>query len=291
MGRSFFDAAPGLFGEVSQAIGLDVARLCFEADEETLRQTQNAQIALYTVSTAAFRVLRDLAPDLPVRAAAGHSVGEYAALACGAHFTYGEGGRLVKKRGETMAEAGKVRPGTMAAVLGLDRQAVEAACAKADGVCVVANDNCPGQLVVSGDVASVSQVSELLKAAGAKRVLPLSVSGAFHSPLMEGAARAMGETLRLAAFDPGKLPVYSNVTARPGDDWPDLLERQLKSPVRWTETVQNMVADGFDTFIECGHGSVLTGLIKRIAPEATAMSVTDVVSAQTAVEAVMERKA
>lgn len=290
MGRSFYGAAPGFFAEVSTAVGRDVYKLCTESDEETLRQTQIAQLALYAVSTAAFRILMEVAPGLPVKAAAGHSVGEYAALACAGCFTFSEGARLVQTRGETMAQAGKERPGTMAAVLGLDRAAVEAVCAAGPGVCVVANDNCPGQLVISGEVEAVHGASERLKAAGAKRVVPLNVSGAFHSPLMQESARVMGETLRIAAFDPGKVPVYSNVTAKPGSDWPRLLEEQLKSPVRWTETIQNMVADGFDTFIECGHGSVLSGLIKRIAPEATTLNVTDVESAQAAGEALKEKR-
>jgi [acyl-carrier-protein] S-malonyltransferase len=289
MGKGIFEAAPGMFAEVSQAVGFDVAELCLGSDEETLRQTQNAQIALYTVSTSAFRILADIGKGLPFRAAAGHSVGEYAALAAASVFTIGEGARLVQRRGDLMAQAGKTRPGTMAAVLGLDRETVEAECKKSSGVCVVANDNCPGQLVISGEVDAVAQVSEALKVAGAKRVLPLNVSGAFHSPLMEEPAKELGEMLRLAPFDKGGVPVYSNVTAKPGDGWPHLLEEQLKSPVRWTETVQNMVADGVDVFIECGHGSVLGGLIKRIAPTATTYTVSDPESAVATVEALKER--
>jgi [acyl-carrier-protein] S-malonyltransferase len=290
MGRAFFDKSPGVFVQVSRAVGFDVAKLCFGTDEETLRQTQNAQIALYTVGVAAFRELLAVDPNLPVRAAAGHSVGEYAALAAAGILDIAEGARLVQNRGETMASAGKERPGTMAAVLGLERAAVEAECKKASGVCVVANDNCPGQLVISGDTDSVSEVGEALKAAGAKRVLPLNVSGAFHSPLMEKPAQEMGEALKRAKFNIGAIPVYSNVTATPGGDWPDLLEEQLKSPVRWTETVQNMVSDGARTFIECGHGSVLGGLIRRIAPEAQTLAVNDPASAHAAVEAIKERQ-
>lgn len=290
MGKALFEASPGVFAEVSQAIGLDVASLCIEADEDTLRQTQNAQIALYTVGVAAFRSLLAADPNLPVRAAAGHSVGEYAALAAAGNMSIAEGARLVAKRGETMASAGKERPGTMAAVLGLERPIVEAACRQTNGGCVLANDNCPGQLVISGDVASVAAVGEALKAAGAKRVMPLNVSGAFHSPLMEAPAKVMGEALRTAAFSKGAIPVYSNVTAMPGEDWPNLLEEQLKSPVRWTETVQNMVADGIDIFLECGHGSVLGGLIRRISPSAVAVSVSDPAAARAAAETIMEKR-
>ncbi len=289
MGRGFFEETPGTFAEVSQAVGYDVAKLCFESDEETLRQTQNAQLALFTVGVAAFRCLLGADHGLPVRAAAGHSVGEYAALAISGVVSIGEGAKLVLRRGELMARAGKESPGTMAAVLGLDRDEVEAECRKADGVCVVANDNCPGQLVISGEVAAVAQVGEALKAAGAKRVMPLNVSGAFHSPLMEGPAREMGETLRLASFAPSAVPVYSNVTAQPGSDWSNLLEQQLKSPVLWTETVTNMVNDGFDVFLECGHGSVLSGLIKRTAPGVTAISLSDPEGVRSALEAIKEK--
>jgi [acyl-carrier-protein] S-malonyltransferase len=293
MGMALYEAggaARGVFEAVSTALGTDVAKLCFESGEDTLRQTQNAQIALYTVGLAAFAALMEADPDIPVKGAAGHSVGEYAALAAAGVFSTEEGARLVHKRGVTMAEAGKARPGTMAAVLGLERAAVEAACKSVAGVCVVANDNCPGQIVVSGEVEAVAEAGEALKAAGAKRVLPLNVSGAFHSPLMEEAANLMGVALAQAAFSEGHIPVYSNVTATPGANWSKLLEEQLRSPVRWTETVQNMTKDGFDTFIECGHGSVLTGLLKRTAPDALGQAASDPASVRAALEAVRERR-
>ena len=289
MGTAFHAADPSVFVAVSGVVGFDVARLCAESDEETLRQTQNAQIALYTVGVAAYQALRMAAEDVPIKAAAGHSVGEYAALAAAGVVTIEGGARLVQARGATMAAAGKDRPGAMAAVLGLDKEIVEEHCGRANGVCVLANDNCPGQVVISGDRAAVEQVGALLKEAGAKRVLPLNVSGAFHSPLMEEPAKEMGKALAGAKFAKGAVPVYSNVTAKPGEDWPDLLEKQLKSPVRWTETVQNMAADGIDAFIECGHGSVLCGLIRRTAPDALTMAVNDPESAVAAVDAIKER--
>jgi [acyl-carrier-protein] S-malonyltransferase len=294
MGLALYEAggaAKGVFEAVTGALGFDAARLCFESSEDVLRQTQNAQVALYTVGLAAFAALKEAAPDLPVKGAAGHSVGEYAALAAAEVFSVAEGARLVRTRGETMARAGVSRPGTMAAVLGLERSAVETVCASVEGVCVVANDNCPGQLVISGEVGAVAEAGEALKAAGAKRVLPLNVSGAFHSPLMEESAKEMGDSLARAKFADGQVPVYSNVTAVPGADWPNLLEEQLKSPVRWRETLQNMARDGFDAFIECGHGSVLTGLLKRIAPEAVGIAASDPASVQVAIEAVKERHA
>jgi [acyl-carrier-protein] S-malonyltransferase len=156
-------------------------------------------------------------------------------------------------------------------------------------VCVVANDNCPGQLVISGDVAAVGAAGEALKALGARRVLPLNVSGAFHSPLMEESAKEMSKRLAESTIRSAGFPVYSNVTSEPADDWSNLLEEQLRSPVRWTETVQHMVRDGVTTFIECGHGAVLTGLLKRIAPEITGLTVSDPTQAQAAVDAVKEK--
>lgn len=276
MGRDLYDNVPAartLFDEVSEAVSDDIAKLCFESDEETLRQTQNAQIALYTCSLAAFVSL----PALEISATAGHSVGEYAALAAAGVFSVADGARLVRVRGNLMSAAGAERPGTMAAVLGLDRELVEAACAEAAGDVVVANDNSPGQLVISGEVEAVSHAGELAKAKGAKRVLPLNVSGAFHSPLMKGPAAKMGEALASVAFAAPKFKVYSNVTSEPATEgWADLLERQLKSPVRWTESVLHMRRDGVTTFLECGVGEVLCGLIRRIDKEAKSSAIQDV---------------
>lgn len=292
MGKALFDAggsAREVFETVSSALGFDVAELCFASDEETLRQTQNAQVALYTVGLAAYRSLLETAPDLPIKAAAGHSVGEYAALAAAGVFDVAEGAKLVRARGETMAEAGKARPGTMAAVLGLDREVVEKACSEVDGVCVLANDNCPGQLVISGDVSAVAKAGEVLKELGAKRVLPLNVSGAFHSPLMEESSKVMAGHLANASIGEAAFPVYSNVTSEPGSGWSNLLEEQLRSPVRWAETVQHMTRDGVTTFIECGHGAVLTGLLKRIAPDCTGLTVSDPAQVQAAIDAVKEK--
>lgn len=281
MGKELFDAsaeARKVFEEVSSATGTDAAKLCFETDEETLRQTQNAQLALYTVGLAALESLLAAAPNIKVEAAAGHSVGEYAAIAGAQIVSISTGAKLVQTRGRVMADAGKSQPGTMAAVLGLEREALEKVCADAEGIVVVANDNCPGQLVISGEVDAVKRASELSQAAGAKRVLPLNVSGAFHSPLMEAPAAEMAKALAEAEFKLGRYRVYANVTAEPALDaerWPKMLEDQLRSPVRWTETIQNMIRDGVDTFIECGPGEVLCGLIRRISKEVKTMSVGD----------------
>lgn len=282
MGRELFVShleGRAVFETVSEAVGFDVAALCFESDEDRLRQTQNAQIALFACGLAAWRSLAALLPaGVSVVAAAGHSVGEYAALVAAGVLAIDEGAKLVKVRGELMAHAGESHPGTMAAVLGLDREALEEACREAGGLVVVANDNCPGQLVISGEVEAVRRAGELASARGAKRVLPLNVSGAFHSPLMEEPAKAMGAALRGARFDSGSLKVYANVTSEPVDDasqWPALLEDQLRNPVRWTESVQHMIRDGAGTFVECGGGEVLGGLIRRTDKSATTLAVGD----------------
>jgi [acyl-carrier-protein] S-malonyltransferase len=291
MGKELFESQPAakkVFEEVSQATGQDLAKLCFDTDEETLRQTQNAQLALYTVDLAAFEALRANAAQLDIQAAAGHSVGEYAAIAAAQVVTIAEGAKLVTTRGRVMADAGKSQPGTMAAVLGLDREALEKVCADADGIVVVANDNCPGQLVISGEIEAVKKAGELAQQAGAKRVLPLNVSGAFHSPLMELPAAEMAKALAQAEFKLGRFRVYANVTAEPALDaerWPKMLEDQLRSPVRWTETIQNLIRDGVDTFIECGPGEVLSGLVRRVSKEVRTMSVGDRASLEKTVAA------
>lgn len=290
MGRDLVEAfseAAEVFDRVSEALHQDLRALCFETDEDTLRQTQNAQLALYTCGVAAYRSL--LAKTDAVKAAAGHSVGEYAALAAAGIFSIEQGAKLVQKRGELMAESGVKWPGTMAAVLGLDRDVLEAVCQEAEGVVVIANDNCPGQLVISGEVEGVKNAGELASAKGAKRVLPLNVSGAFHSPLMEVPAQEMRKALDLATFGGANLTVYCNVTAEPvhePSEWPDILQRQLRNPVRWTESVQAMIRDGATTFVECGGGDVLSGLLKRIDKSATSARVHDAASLAATLEVI-----
>lgn len=281
MGKSLFEANPeakSVFEAVTSATGIDIAHLCFASDEDTLRRTENAQLALYTTGLAAYRALEALLPHGSIQAAAGHSVGEYAAFAASGIVSVEDGARLVQERGRLMAEAGKESPGAMAAVLGLDVESVGTVCSEIDGVCVVANDNCPGQVVVSGDPATVQSCSVALAEKGAKRVLPLNVSGAFHSPLMEKAADRFGGVLSRTTFLPGAFPVYSNVTMKPETEWSKLLQMQLKSTVHWTGLVTQMVEDGADCFVECGHGNVLSGLGKRIAKDARFLNVSDAVS-------------
>ncbi len=279
MGQDLFhqrSSARQVFERVQDATGIDIARLCFDSDEETLRKTQNAQIALYTCGLAAYHSLLEECSELPITAAAGHSVGEYAALATAGAFSIEAGAKLVQKRGDLMSRAGNLRPGTMAAVLGLERSALEDALRQVkSGIVVVANDNCPGQLVISGDIDAVQEATAIASDRGAKRVLPLSVSGAFHSPLMEESAESMRVALEQTSWSQTQIPVYSNVTAEPGTTWTDLLEQQLKSPVQWTETIQTMIDAGIHTFIECGAGEVLTGLLRRIDKSAVGLRVLD----------------
>lgn len=292
MGKALYDhrsEARAVFDTVSKATGIDAAKLCFETDEETLRQTQNAQVALYACGVAAWTCLHAHIHDIVrIDAYAGHSVGEYAALAASGTVSVEEGARLVQKRGEIMARAGQSRPGTMAAILGLERDQLDEVCRSVDGVVVVANDNCPGQLVISGDVEAVRLAGEAAQAKGAKRVLPLNVSGAFHSPLMDESAAELRAALDAATFTEGGR-VFANVTAQPVVQvgrWPELLEAQLKSPVRWTETIQNMLNEGIGTYIECGAGDVLSGLIRRIERETKTLRVNDLDSLEAAVAAI-----
>lgn len=239
-----------------------------EAERAALTQTDVTQPALYVHSLAAFAVLRSrgVEPDV----AAGHSLGEYSALAAAGALDFLDGLRLVRLRGQLMARAGDERPGTMAAVLGMDAAALEKVCddvsAAGAGVVQCANFNAPGQIVISGDHAAVERAGAAAKEAGAKRVVPLPVSGAFHSPLMAYARDGLAEALESAPIRAPRFPVYLNVTAAPTTD-PDEIRRrlleQLTAPVRWAQTLEAMRADGAERFVEVGAGNVLAGLVKR----------------------------
>ncbi len=296
MGEDLWKNAPEareVFDRVSKAVGIDMAELCFRSDDETLRQTENTQIALYTCGLAAWSALKAAMPGLKPMGMAGHSVGEYAALAAAGWLGVEDGAKLVRLRGELMGASGRERPGSMAALLGMEFDAVQALCQEVSGkgACVVANDNCPGQLVISGDVAAVQAAVELAPGKGAKRAMPLNVSGAFHSPLMEPSAAELGEALRKTVFAKGDVPVYSNVTTKPESGWADLLEAQLKSPVRWRESMGQMVADGATVSAECGHGQVLSGLLKRIDKSVAQLHVGDMASLEEAVAKLKEVQA
>jgi [acyl-carrier-protein] S-malonyltransferase len=278
MGKELFETRPEakeVFRQVEEATGVDTQTLCFDMDEDLLRQTQNAQLALYTVGVSAYRCLyAHFRGIVTIGAFSGHSVGEYAALAASESVSVAEGARLVQERGRLMSRAPE---GTMAAVLGMNLSELDAICHSTPGTVVIANDNCPGQLVISGELESVRFACERAMERGAKRVLPLNVSGAFHSPLMETSAEEFAEFLKPFIFQGGGR-VFSNVLAQPvvqPGRWPDLLSQQLRSRVRWTETIENMLNEGVTTFIECGVGDVLSGLIKRISKETKTYRVQD----------------
>ncbi|MEM6784528.1 MAG: ACP S-malonyltransferase [Bacteroidota bacterium] len=263
-----FSEANAVLDEANAVLGFRLTDVMFgsaDAAEAQLTETQNTQPALYAHSFAAFTILeaRGAQPDVT----AGHSLGEYSALAAAGAFTFADGLRVVRRRGELMARA---RAGTMAAVLGLDDAVVEQVCSDVsgtgEGVVVPANYNAPGQVVVSGDVAAVERATDAFSEAGAKRVLPLPVSGAFHSPLMADAQTEFAATLDALDIRTPRCPVVLNVTAAPTTD-PDEIRRrlveQLTAPVRWAQSLARIQADGATRYVEVGAGKVLSGLVKR----------------------------
>ena len=260
------------FAAVNQALGESLSTLCFDGPADTLTLTHNAQPALLAHGAAVWAAVRDrVGPH--VRAAAGHSLGEFTAYHAADALELTRAARLVRRRGELMLESGVERPGTMAAILGDVAGGIEAVCARAsaEGGCVVpANYNSPGQVVISGEVAAVERAMEMAKAAGAKRAIRLNVSGAFHSPLMEVARGGLERALDDAALRDPTFPVYANVTAEPvhtATDARRLLLEQLTAPVAWTRVVERLAADYPDAlYVEMGPGNVLTGLVKKIAP-------------------------
>lgn len=263
--------AAEILARANRVLGFDLAQIMRQGPEETLTETKNAQPAIFVHSVAALEVAR---PRLgPIAFAAGHSFGEFGAHVAAGTLSFEDALAAVRLRGELMFQAGLERRGAMAAVLGLGDAETEAACARVDaGVCQAANFNSEGQVVISGDVAGVEQGMQLVKEAGAKRVIPLKVSGAFHSALMEPAVAPLRKRLESIEFRDPAFPVVSNVTARPvttGAEARELLVKQLTAPVRWSATVATMVAGGADRFLELGPGKVLIGLNKRNAPNAT----------------------
>ena len=273
MGRDLYEAYPSvraLYARANELLGFDLARLSFEGPPDELRRTQVTQPALFVHSYALQGLLRrrGFRPGM----AAGHSLGEFTAFASAGALSFAEGMRLVARRAAAMTAAAERQPGAMAAIIGLDPVLLEKFCtALPPGEnAVVANINSDQQLIVSGSKVGVETVIKAAVAAGARRALPLAVSGAFHSPLMEPARAGLAQALAEAPFRAPRMPVYCNVTAQPAQtsgEIRSLLERQLVSPVRWSEQVRRMAADGADEFIEIGAGSVLSGLVKRIAPE------------------------
>jgi [acyl-carrier-protein] S-malonyltransferase len=289
MGRALADAFPiarETFEEADAALGEPLSRLCFEGPEDRLLLTENTQPAILAVSTAACRVVR--ARGVQASFAAGHSLGEYSAHVAAGTISFADALRTVRRRGQYMQQAVPVGEGAMAAILGLDADAVARACAEAaDGQIVSpANLNAPGQVVIAGHAAAVERAGARAKALGAKRVIPLAVSAPFHCALMKPAEDRLAdlaELRALAAHDP-EIPVVANVDAAPKRDARSSLEaliRQVSSPVRWQQVVQRLVAEGARTFIELGPGTVLAGLIKKIDRSLTVRSVEDPEGLQT----------
>jgi [acyl-carrier-protein] S-malonyltransferase len=288
-----FPAAREAWARADAALGTKLSTLAFEGPADELTQTHNAQPALLTHGAAVWAVTQEkVAPH--VRAAAGHSLGELTAYHTSGALPLEDAVRLVRKRGELMYETGISRPGAMAAILGELQRPIEEICreASAVGEVVPANYNAVEQVVVSGEVSGVEKAMELAKAAGAKRAIRLGVSGAFHSPLMQPAANGLHSALATARFSPAKWPVYSNVSAKPvtaPDEARALLLTQLTSPVRWVEIIRAMAAAHPGAlFVEMGPGNVLTGLLKRLAPDNPAMTCGTVADVNSLLERVSE---
>lgn len=290
MGSAFTDdPAWSLVEQASDVAGRDVGHLLLHADGDELVETRNAQLGTFVHSMIVLHALR--ARGLDADAVAGHSLGEFSALCAAGVLGFADAVRLVAARGDAMQACTTTRTGTMAAVLGLDDVAVTAVCEQTDDEVWVANVNAPGQVVIAGDPAAVDRAGTDAKEAGAKRIIPLDVSGAFHTPFMAPAGEALGEAIAATTFHDAHVPVVANVDARvhtQSEEWPELLERQLVSPVRWADSVIKLLDVDIHVFVETGPGTVLTGTIKRLAKDATrhsAMTPVDVDAVATALGA------
>jgi [acyl-carrier-protein] S-malonyltransferase len=266
MGKDMYDRseqARAMFAQANDILGFSITDVMFAGTDEELKQTKVTQPAIFLHSVIMAAMMGDrFCPDM----AAGHSLGEFSALVACKALSFEDGLRLVSKRAKAMQKACEAEPSTMAAVLGLDDAAVEEICQSVEGIVVAANYNCPGQIVISGAIAAVDEACEKLKSAGAKRAMRLPVGGAFHSPLMEPARAALEQAINETEFVQPVCPVYQNVTAQAGTD-PALIKAnliiQLTAPVRWTQSMLNMIADGAADFVEIGPGKVLQGLVKK----------------------------
>lgn len=283
MGKDLVEAYPAAretFEEADEVLGFSLSDLCFNGPEADLNDTLNTQPALYTIGIATLRALQAELPGAQAAFAAGHSLGEFTALTAAGGVAFADGLKLVRERGRLMKEAGTLNPGAMAALLAVDADTVRDVCERAraqtGGVLVLANDNCPGQTVISGDDATIEVGIKLALEAGAKRAVKLAVSIAAHSPLMETATAAFRQALLATSFQTPQMPVYGNVDAAPlktVDEIRRELDLQLTHSVRWTESVQAMVAAGVENFIELGPKDVLSGLLKRIDRSKTGVSI------------------
>lgn len=275
MGKDIYDTHPvarRLFDQANDILGFRITDVMFTGSADELKQTKVTQPAIFLHSVALALSNDAFAPDM----VAGHSLGEFSALVANKTLSFEDALSLVFKRSLAMQRACEINPSTMAAILGLDDHIVEEICASiTDEVVVAANYNCPGQLVISGSMRGIDIACEKMKAAGARRALPLQVGGAFHSPLMEPAREELAAAIQATRFSPPVCPVYQNVNAAPSTDVTTIqknLIAQLTAPVRWTQSVQQMVKDGATSFVECGPGKVLQGLVKKIAPAVEAES-------------------
>ena len=286
MCKDFYDnyaCAKKVFEEADDALGFSITKMCFEGPEEDLRLTKYTQPAILTCSVAALAVMRE--HGLECEAAGGHSLGEYSALVAADVMRLQDAVVAVHKRGEFMQEAVPVGEGAMAAVMGLTPDEIVAICQNVEAECgeevQAVNFNCPGQVVIAGATKAVDKASEALKAAGAKRAIPLPVSAPFHSTLMKPAAERLKEVLDKIEFRDAKFPVFANVTAEPvvkAEEIRALLVKQAASPVKWEMSMHRMIKDGFDTFVEVGPGKVLTGFTRKIDRTMNALNVEDMAS-------------
>jgi [acyl-carrier-protein] S-malonyltransferase len=279
MGRDLYDkfeSCRSLFVSANEVLGRDITKICFEGPEDVLTSTDNAQPAIFLTSLVCLAALKSQLSDLKFDATAGLSLGEFTALTAADSVSFEDSLRMVQARGRFMQEACDSTNGGMASIIGIEDTALAEVCRDAD--VDIANINCPGQIVISGDKEKITKAVELSKAKGARRAVPLVVAGAYHSRLMQGAKIKVADALSKLQLQVPRVPVVSNVTARPAatvDEIKDLLVRQVTSPVRWSESMQWLVAQGFTRFIELGPGNVLSGLMKRINKDVEMLSVSD----------------
>ncbi len=270
MGKDLYDnsaLAKELFEKANEILGFRITDIMFEGTAEQLKETKVTQPAIFLHSVI---LAKTLGEEFQPQMVAGHSLGEFSALVANGALSFEDGLKLVSQRALAMQKACEIKPSTMAAVLGLDDKVVEEVCASIDGIVVAANYNCPGQLVISGETSAVEQACEAMKAAGAKRALILPVGGAFHSPMMEPAREELAAAIEATTFSEPICPVYQNVTATAVSDANEIKKNliiQLTAPVKWTQTVQQMIADGASSFTEVGPGKVLIGLVNKINKE------------------------
>ena len=284
-----FPTAKNIFAKANQILGVDLAGICCNGPEAELTNTENAQPGIFAVSWIALQLLKERVPNFHFDATAGLSLGELTALTAAGVFSFEDGLQTARKRGRFMQEACEQTRGGMAAILGLDEKITREVC-EASGV-EIANLNCPGQIVISGESEKITQAIELAKSKGAKRAIPLPVAGAYHSRLMASAQPKVREMLAAVAINLPAVPVISNVTARPHVASADIhtrLVEQVTSPVRWEDSIRYLLAEGFTRFIELGPGTALSGFMKRIDKNALVLNVVDVASLEATVKALLQ---